>query len=213
MLFRSHIDSKTAAGQEADRLRHAIREDTFGMAPAVVTTTAALTFDAFAALFVERARPARRDATHRTNRRAMLRQLGAFSIGGRPVGTKPIGVITESDFELFMTHLRAHGRAASTRNHYLQLIKTLSAWGVKYGYLAHPWIRPLTELKLDVDTALRREKVARRNRRLRVGEEDAVLAVAKPRLYRVIVAALETGCRVGELLLLLHPGKLVSRRR
>ena len=72
-----HIDSKTEAEQEADRLRHAIREGTFGMTPAAVTTTAALTFDAFAALFVERARRARRDASHRANRRSMLRQLGA----------------------------------------------------------------------------------------------------------------------------------------
>ena len=117
-----HIDSKTEAETEADRLRHSIREGTFGMKPAAVTTTAALTLDAFAALFVERARPVRRDAVHRTNRRSMLRQLGAFSIAGWVFGEKPIGAITEDDFELFMKHLRVRGRAASTRNHYLQLI-------------------------------------------------------------------------------------------
>ena len=132
----------------------------------------------------------------------MVRQMAAFSIAGQPLGEKPIGTITEDDFELFMKHLRAQGRAASTRNHYLQFIKTLSAWGMKYGYLVRPWIRPLAELKQEVDTELRREKVAQRNRRLRPGEEDALLAVVKPRLYRVIVAALETGCRLGELLLL-----------
>ena len=74
--------------------------------------------------------------------------------------------------------------------------------GVKYRYLARAWIRPLAELKQEVDTELRKEKVARRNRRLRAGEEEAVLGVANRRLYRVIVAALETGCRLGELLLL-----------
>ena len=197
-----HVASKTEAQREGDRLRHAIREGTFGTKPAEVTTTAALDFDVFAALFVERARPARRDASHWANRRAMVRQLVTFSIDDQPVGKKPIGTITEDDFELFMKHLRAQGRAASTRNHYLQLIKTLSAWGVKYGCLARPWIRPLAELKQEVDTELRREKVARRNRRLRAGEEAALLAVANRRLYRVIVVALETGCRLGELLLL-----------
>ena len=196
------MTSKTQAETEADRLRHAIREGTFGTKSAAVTTTAALTFEAFAALFVERARPVRRDATHRANRRAMVRQIAAFAVRNQPVGTTPIGTITEDDFELFMKHLRAQGRAASTRNHYLQLIQTLSAWGVKYGYLARPWIRPLAELKQEVDTELRRAKVARRNRRLRAGEEDAVLEVASRRLYRVIIAALETGCRLGELLLL-----------
>ena len=197
---RRHIDSKTQAQREAERLRQAIRDGTFGTKSTSVATTTTLTLEVFATLYVERARPARRDATHRANRRSMLRQLVAFPVGGQFLGEKSIGRITEDDFELFMQHLRAQGRAASTRNHYLQFIKTLSAWGVKYGYLARPWIRPLVELKQEVDTELRREKVARRNRRLRAGEEQVLLTVATGRLYRVIVAALDTGCRLGELL-------------
>jgi integrase len=207
-----HIDSKTEAETEADRLRHAIREGTFGMKSSQVTTNTALTFAVFADLFVERARPARRDVTHRANRRAMVRQLAAFSPSGQPFGEKPIGTITEDDFELFMKHLRTQGRAASTRTHYLQLIKTMSAWGVRYGYLDRPWIRPLAELKQEVDTELRREKMAQRNRRLRAGEENAILAGANPRLYRLIVAALETGCRQGELLTLRWQEVSLDRR-
>ncbi|HEX2336720.1 MAG TPA: tyrosine-type recombinase/integrase, partial [Hyphomicrobiaceae bacterium] len=56
-----------------------------------------------------------------------------------------------------------------------------------------PWIDPLK-------TELSREKMARRHRRLATGEEAKLLAAASPRLQRLIVAALETGCRSGELL-------------
>ena len=47
---------------------------------------------------------------------------------------------------------------------------------------------------------LKREKIARRERRLLPDEEATLLRVAPPGLYRLIVAALETGCRLGELL-------------
>lgn len=39
-----------------------------------------------------------------------------------------------------------------------------------------------------------------RTRRLEVGEEDKLLAHAGPHLRALIVAALSTGCRLGELL-------------
>ena len=68
----------------------------------------------------------------------------------------------------------------------------MSAWGVRKGYLAAPWILPGSDLK--------REKHARRNRRLPFEEEQRLLSYASPRLYRLIVAGVETGCRQGELL-------------
>jgi integrase len=65
----------------------------------------------------------------------------------------------------------------------------MGPWGVSKGYLG-----------LAMTTELGREKMARRHRRLAAGEEAKLLAVATPRLQRLIVAALETGCRSGELL-------------
>ena len=93
---------------------------------------------------------------------------------------------------MFLTSLRERHLAASTRNKYLQLIKAMSAWGVRKGYLASPWILPGSDLK--------REKIAKRDRRLVPDEEHRLLEQAGPRLYRLIVAALETGCQLGELL-------------
>ena len=102
--------------------------------------------------------------------------------------------VTEDDCEVFLTSLRERQLAASTRNKYLQLLKAMSAWGVRKGYLARHWILPGSDLKREMHT--------KRDRRLAPDEEGTILAQAAPRLYRLIVAALETGCRLGELLAL-----------
>ena len=70
-------------------------------------------------------------------------------------------------------------------------MKAMSNWDTRKGYLDRPWIGPLCDLK--------RERIARRHRRLEPGEEERLLGVASSRLYRLVVAALETGCRQGEL--------------
>jgi len=59
---------------------------------------------------------------------------------------------------------------------------------------------------------IRREKHAQRARRLEPGEEDRLLAHAGPHLYRLIIAALETGCRKGELLSLTWRDVNLDRR-
>ena len=63
---------------------------------------------------------------------------------------------------------------------------------MRKGYLETPWIKPGSDLK--------REKIAKRERRLLPDEESTLLGAASSGLYRLIVAALETGCRLGELL-------------
>ena len=100
----------------------------------------------------------------------------------------------DTDIETMLQSLREQGRAASTRNRYLQAFKAMSNWGQRKGYLSRPWIGPLTDLK--------RQKHARRSRRLPPDEEGRLLKVSAHRLYRLIVAALGTGCRLGELLAL-----------
>jgi hypothetical protein len=83
-----------------------------------------------------------------------------------------IGAITEDDLEALLASLTAAGRSASTRNHYLQLFKSMSKWGAKKGYLARPW--------LSVDSDLKREKPNRRHRRLMPGEEAALCTAPRP---------------------------------
>jgi integrase len=137
----------------------------------------------------------------------MFAQLAVFTLpDGSRLGDKAFGAITEDDIEMFADELREKGRAASTRNQYVQLLKASCRWATKKGYLAR---NPLTE-----DSALMRTKIAQRSRRLapdgldelgRVqtpGDERRLLGAASPRLQRVIIAAVETCCRRGELLAL-----------
>ena len=82
----------------------------------------------------------------------------------------------------------------------------MEKWAVRKGHLPRPWLSP--------GTSVRRRKHAQRNRRLQPdvldekgrvktpGEERRLLAVAGPWLQRLIIAALDTGCRRGELLAL-----------
>ena len=186
------IVGKTGARQAADTIRAAIRAGTFTKhSDSVPATADALTLRAFADVFLERYSKAREKASWR-NDKYMLDRIVDFPTATGRFGDKPIGAITEDDIEVFLTHMRQQGRAASTRNQYLQVFKAMSAWGVRKGYLTRPWI--------NVTTELRREKISRRNRRLRPGEEESLLEAANRRLYRLIIAALETGCRLGELL-------------
>lgn len=114
---------------------------------------------------------------------------------GAPFGAKVVGAITEDDVESFMQALKGKGRATSTQNKYLQTFLAMSKWGLRKGYLVRPWVGPLSDLK--------RGKHARRSRRLRPEEEAGLLAASPPGLYRLVVAAIETGCWQGELLALL----------
>jgi integrase len=121
------------------------------------------------------------------------------------LGQYPAAGVTEDLLEAFVTHLRARGRAAGTVTKYLQDIKALDRWMAKKGY------RPGSVLSGE-SAVLRRTKGTRRDRRLvpdtlddkgnvsQEGEEKRLLKAANPWLQRLIIAAIETACRRGELL-------------
>ena len=201
------LKGKTEATTAAETIKAAIRAGTFRQRvdplAGAVEPPAALSLDAYADIFLERYAKARGKVSW-TDDCAMLNQIRAFSMNGTRFGDKAIQAITEDDVETFMESLRTAGRAASTRNHYLQLFNALGNWGTRKGYLLRPWIGPLSDLK--------RDKVARRSRRLDVDEEKALFQAASPLLYRLMVAGIETGCRQGELLFLQWQDVNLERR-
>jgi integrase len=99
--------------------------------------------------------------------------------------------------------------AASTRNKYRQTVLSMQEWATDKGYLARAW---LAGKVLKKGGALARRKGGRRDRRLvpdvlddkgkvkQPGEERRLLGKAGEWLQRLIIAALETGLRRGELL-------------
>jgi integrase len=199
------LKGKTDAEAEADQIRAAIRAGVFSDgAPAQAPTADSISLDTYSGIFLERYSKARQKASWQSDR-SILIQIAAFVLpSGRRFGAKLIGAITEDDVESFLQALKDKGRAASTRNKYLTTLRVMSHWGQRKGYISRPWIGEFTELK--------REKHARRSRRVRPDEEVRLLKACAPSLYRLTVAALETGCRLGELLSLQWQDVDLTRR-
>lgn len=200
------ITTKALAQTEADRLRTLIRGGTFPppVAP-VAPVVEALTFRQLGDRWLERAREGA--VAKVGNDAAVLRGWAQLPVGADlTLGDHPIATLTEDTLEVAWGVLRARPLAASTRNKYVQTLKALQTWARRKGYLSRSW--------LSEGAALRREKGARRSRRLAPAtvdeqgivvvksEEDRLLAAASPWLQRLILAALETGARRGELLAL-----------
>ena len=188
-----HIDSKTEADTEADRIRGEIRAGRFQNGATQPPADHSATVAELGTIFLERYSKARGKVSWK-NDQTMLTKLAGFVVPriGRPFGTVSVRSVMEDDCDVFLESLRARALAASTRNNYLQTLKAVSAWGVRKGYLETPWIKSGSDLK--------REKIAKRERRLLPDEESTLLGAASAGLFRLIVAALETGCRLGELL-------------
>jgi integrase len=204
------VVEKTKANEEAETIRIAIREGTFRQravqAQPEPVTPEANTLKQVVELFLERATPkkARDRAAWARDARCRLGKATAFVFeDGRVFGDRLIGSVTEDDLEVFFAALRKRA-SASTKNHYVQVLGSLFTWATKKGYISRNLMGPESEI--------RREKPARRSRRLEPGEEDRLLAAAGPRLQRLIVAALETTCRLGELLTLRRRDVDLDRR-
>lgn len=212
-----HIDSKTKADTLATSLREQINAGTFvrladrrraalAAGKPDPQTADAVTLKTFATTYTERVSKVRKRNKSWTNDQHMFARLAAFTLpDGSTLGAKALGAITEDDLEAFLVSLRTRGRAVSTCNQYVQILKAAFRWAVKKGYISrHP---------VSADSEhIRRYKHAQRSRRLvpdRVddhgtvvepGEERRLLAAAGPRLQNLIIAAIETCCRRGELL-------------
>jgi integrase len=203
------LKGKTDAKNEAENIRIAIRNGAFQQGPVLVstpTTAEAVTFEVFAKLYKERATPkkARDRGAWERDIQYHLNHVVDFQLNGVRFGDKPIGAITEDDLEAFMNDRRAKGRSASNRNQYVQLFSSMFRWAAKKKYISSN--------PIGTDSEIRREKPARRSRRLEADEEARLLAVAAARLQRLIIGALETACRRGELLKLQWKDVNLDRR-
>jgi hypothetical protein len=124
------ITGKTEAETLAEGIRREIRAGTFrGLPAAAITNDAAkeqrdeVLFEAFARRFIERYSKDRGKASWQDDE-YMVKRLGSFqTIEGRPLGEKAVQRVTEDDLEAFIKHLTTQGRASSTRNHYVQVIR------------------------------------------------------------------------------------------
>lgn len=139
------ITGKTDAETLADTIRAGIRAGTFRLSSDPRTAsqrdaTGETTFEAFARIFLERYSKERGEASWQDDG-YMIEQLVAFPIvDGLQLGQKSVWSVTEDDLEAFIKHLTTLGRASSTRNHYVQLIRAMSRWAVRKGYRNTPML-------------------------------------------------------------------------
>ena len=154
----------------------------------------------FAAVYIERASKASGKRTWKDDEHQLSNLRAHRGADGRRLGDRSLSSITEDELEAF--HASLGSFAASTRNQYVQLLKASFRWAAKKGYISRS---PISE-----DSALKRSKTAQRRRRVSADEEKTLLDAsgvsprgASLRLQWLIIAAIETGCRIGELLALL----------
>ena len=201
-----HIESKTEAQGEVERIRLAIREGKYGgQNPRVALDE--LTFDQFAAVWEERRG---KDLVRPKDNRYRLDKISAFVLSGtRPpstLGDKPLGAITTDDIEAFRDARKAAGLSPVTVNHDLKLLRKMFNWGIRKGYLQR------TPFKVGTEPAIFLEREIPRSRRLDSDDdEQRLLEAANPHLRGIIIALLDTACRPGELLSL--QGKDVNLER
>jgi integrase len=108
---------------------------------------------------------------------------------GRPFGEWRAIDVTREAVEAFRQQ-----RPAIAANRDLALLRAAFNWAVLQGLV------PSTPFKVGTVSAVKLTREEPRTRRLQPGEEDKLLECAGADLRDLIVAALETGCRLGELL-------------
>jgi integrase len=122
--------------------------------------------------------------------RAQARPIVRTVVNSRPFGEWPVDQITR---EMIETFRRQRPRVAANRD--LGLVRAAFSWAVLKELV------PSTPFKVGTEAAVQLTREDSRTRRLQAGEAERLALVAGG-LHDIITAALETGCRRGELLTL-----------
>ena len=208
--------SKDQAVTWRDRLRAEIRDGTFvdpDIPKPEVPPDTRLTFGDVCELYLKNhvRTPTRRAGGRKemTDKISLARRAEIPAAGGTttPLEQKPFDAITKADIEAVRTWRREQQAAGKTRpgakggeagtNRLLSRLRHLFNWAIAEGFRTDTPFKlgPVTVVKLETSV-----EGARTQRLSGVAEEHRLLAHADPFLRAVLVAALSTGCRIGEIL-------------
>ncbi len=194
------IGSKAEADIALDELRAAIRDGTFderGLSPPADNSP--MTFSKFAEVYKQRHVLAKGLALSSTIDYRLKPLIERF-------GDRPIAEIKTADIDDFVADLKQprvvnglDGRrlTPASINRTLGLLRHMLNWAVGREYLDRTPFRRGTEVLIRMEL-----EDNKRRRRISEAEEAALLAVASPHLRSMIIAALDTGMRRGEMLAL-----------
>ena len=194
------IDSKEGAKVALDELKTAIRDGTFderGLDPPADTSP--ITFGKFAEVYKQRHVLAKGLALSSTVDYRLKPLIERF-------GDRQLADIKTADIDDFVADLKQprtvnglDGRRLTpgSINRTLGLLRHMLNWAVGREYLDRTPFRRGTEVLIRMEL-----EDNKRRRRVSEAEERALLAVASPHLRSMIIAALDTGMRRGEMLAL-----------
>ena len=187
--------SKILAQNKADTIKTQIRQGTYRQE----ATTAPVRLRELLDVYFERYMN-----IHRTSQLAnerwscdLIARTEVPAVDGRlvPLGEWSIDTVTADTLERFKEVRLTAGGGKVAINRNLMLLRSCFNWAIHPGgYLT------ATPFKIGPKTVVRLFDERPRERRLEPGEEARLFAVCKPHLRALIEAALETSCRIGELL-------------
>lgn len=215
--------SKSEAATWRDRLRGEIRAGTFNVAPAPAQVVTTLTLGDVCDQYLKRhvRIPTRRPQGRREMEIliAMLRRAEIPAANGATVKleAKPIDAITKADVEAARTWRREEQKSGSVRvgakggevgiNRMLSRLRHVFSWAIAEGYLKDTPFKRGSVAVVKLETSAEGARTRRlepsmplADGTVRDGEEVRLLKHAGPHLRALVVAALSTGCRLGELL-------------
>jgi integrase len=139
-------------------------------------------------------RPSAREGVFASALKVICRTEITHLTRGMPLalGEWPVADVVKDSLERFR---EVRGRGVGT-NRYLGYLRALWAWGLGAGHVSSTPFKRNGEVVVKLDKKLEQP----RSRRLGDGEEAKLLAVADVHLRALIIAALETGMRKGEIL-------------
>jgi integrase len=193
------IDSKTLAETEAEKLRIAIKEGKFGSeAPQVEGLTLRQLADTYVERYVEIDR-ASTAASFKYELNTICRtKVPRVSGGPLAFGDWPLADIVTDTIERFRETRIAEGAGRVGVNRGVRRLRALFRWAIKKGYAKQ------TPFKLNGETVISLDQDNVRSRRLNPpewpSEEEKLLAACGSHLKAIVIAAIESGMRRGELL-------------
>jgi integrase len=194
------IDSKTAAEGEAERLKVAIRDGSIfdrgePDRPALDRLKLSQLLAEYRANYLEvRHTKKSRSLKNATYQIELIKREIVSLPGGEPraFGDWFVVDVTLDAIEKLRAIRRTHGIVGANRK--LAFLRAVFNWAILRGLVE------TTPFKKGTATAIRLEKELPRRRRLEPGEAERLLHACAPHLRGIVEAALETGCRLGELL-------------
>lgn len=191
-----HVDSKTDAEGEAEKIRIAIRAGTFGQPAPRAEMTLRQLVDVYVERYVQVERAARAEAFKGALGTAYRTAIPRPGGEAAPLGDWRLVDIVTDTIERFREVRRGQGLGPVGTNRLLEHLRAMFSWAVRVGYVeASPF-------KRNGEAVVKFSEEHSRSRRLDADadEEASLLAACAPHLRAVVEAALETGMRRGEIL-------------